>query len=266
MRGSGTARALAERRPFVFCALLSAALFGLVLAGRETSPTRVVGSVEDLAPAQLAEPSTWDQLLTAVRSAEGLYWLLAILLATALLTYFGWWRQAGFRSPNNRNLPLLWFPVLVGALSLSGGFQISGTGYLLSALFGALAVAIGEETIFRGLMLPILAPRGIIGAVTLTSLLAGTLALSRSLTDGPWPEAILISLLTACGGFLYGALRWRLASLWPVIALHFALSFIEDVAAPGLLSYLALFLLGTLGFIVYGLILLRNRRVRENGG
>jgi hypothetical protein len=74
-----------------------------------------------------------------------------------------------------------------------------------------------------------------------------------------------VTLLAVGGGFAYGALRWRTASLWPAVGVHLALALARDIAAPGERAYQLLLLLTTVGFVVYGLILLRNRRVRADG-
>ncbi len=97
-------------------------------------------------------------------------------------------------------------------------------------------------------------------------LLAGALALGRAATDGPWPEAVRITALTVCGGFTYAALRWRTGSLLPVIAVHAAFAFAVDIATLGTATYRITMLLSTLGFVFYGLFLLRNRQVRADGG
>jgi membrane protease YdiL (CAAX protease family) len=102
--------------------------------------------------------------------------------------------------------------------------------------------------------------------MVLTSLLAGALALGRAATDDPWPEAVRLTALTVCGGFTYAALRWRTGSLLPVIAVHAAFAFAVDIAALGSVTYRITMLLSTLGFVFYGLFLLRNRRVRADGG
>ena len=119
--------------------------------------------------------------------------------------------------------------------------------------------------IFRGLMWRALIPTGVLRTVVLTALLAGTLGLVRTLTSGPWPEAVFVTLFTIGGGFAYGALRWRTASLWPPVAVHLALATARDVSAPDERVYQLILILTTVGFVVYGLVLLRNRRVRSDG-
>jgi hypothetical protein len=129
-----------------------------------------------------------------------------------------------------------------------------------------LVAVFAEELLFRGLLWRVLAPGGPVKAMILTSLLAGALVLGRAATDGPWPEAVRLTALTVCGGFTYAALRWRTGSLLPVIVVHAAFAFAMDIATFGTVTYPITMFLSTLGFIFYGLILLRNRQVRADGG
>ena len=99
-----------------------------------------------------------------------------------------------------------------------------------------------------------------------TAILAGVVVFGRALTDGPWPEAVRVTSLAVCSGFTYAALRWRTASIWPVLLANVAFTFSVDIAALGTISYRILMLLGTLGFVAYGIFLLRNREARADGG
>ena len=255
------------RRPLAFSLLLTLALFAFTLVGRFVFPRAPVGNISRLPRQAFEPPSALDRLLDAVKNPDALFWALAILLAAALLTWLGWWHEAGFNRPSRwRNLHLLLFPLLVVAVVLSGGVFVSGPGDLFSTLLAVLAAVFVEELIFRGLVFRALAPGGPVRAVVLTSLLSGLLVFGGTITDGPWPEALRVTLLAVCGGLTYGALRWRTVSLWPVFFVHAAIAFSTDVAVLGTVTYPLFLLLSTLGFVLYGLFLLRNPRVRANGG
>jgi len=198
--------------------------------------------------------------------SDVLFWVLAILLASILLVRTGLWREAGFNRPITKNLKLLWFPLFVGILALSGGAFMSGVDALASTFLVVLVAVFAEELVFRGLLWRAFAPRGPAEAMIATSLLAGAPALGRAATDGPWPEAVRITVLAVCGGFAYAALRWRTASLLPVVAVHAAFAFALDISTLGSVSYRVTMILSTLGFVFYGLFLLRNRRARTDGG
>ena len=255
------------RRPLAFSLLLVLVLLAFTFVGRLVFPRAPVGNISRLPRGAFEPPSALDRLLDAVKNPDALFWALAVLLAAALLTRLGWWREAGFTRPSRwRNLRLLVFPLLVVALVVSGGVFVSGPGDLISTLLAVLAAVFAEELIFRGLAFRALAPGGPVRAVILTSLLSGLLVFGRTITDGPWPEAARVTLLAVCGGLTYGALRWRTASIWPVFLVHAALALAVDIATLGTLTYPLFLVLSTLGFVLYGLFLLRNPRARADGG
>ena len=76
----------------------------------------------------------------------------------------------------------------------------------------------GEELFYRGIVWRTLAFRGVMWTVAVTSLLNGLLYLGRLGSAEPWPEAVYLTILATGAGFTYAALRWRTASIWPVIA------------------------------------------------
>lgn len=259
-------KAFAERYPVIFCVLIALALFGLLSLSQITVPTAPVGDVGELTQEQVRQPTEFERALASVKNVETLYLVSALSLGAVLLTWLGWWRQAGFNRPLKwKNLILLWFPLLVLVLTLSGGARVSGLFLLAATAFLVLLTTLGQELIFRGVMWRALAPAGLLKAVVITSLLSGALTLARTASSGPWPEAIYLTLTATCGGFTYAALRWRTASIWPPILVNFLLVLAIDVASVRSTIYPYLLLANTLGFVIYGLFLLRNRRVRADG-
>lgn len=257
---------LLHRRPVAFCLLVTLALFVLTALSRISFPRTQVSNIEKLPQKAFEPPTGLDRVVSDLKSPDVLFWGLAILFALALLFSTGLWREAGFNRPITRNLRLMWFPLFVGALALSGGVFVTGFDGLFSTFLVVLVAVFAEELLFRGLMWRALTPAGPVGAMVVTSLLAGALVLGRSATDGPWPEAVRLTTLTVCGGFVYAALRLRTASLWPVILVHTAFVFALDVSTLGTVTYPIVMLLSTLGFVFYGLFLLRHRQVRADGG
>jgi membrane protease YdiL (CAAX protease family) len=262
-------RTFVARRPLPFSLLLVLTLFILTCASMSTLPRTTVSNVEDV-PAELKEqPSGSEQILAALMSPEVLFQALAILLAVVLISLLNWWREAGFTRPSRwRNLHLLYFPLLVIVLTLLGGVRDVDPVHALAALLGLIFAVFGEELIFRSVMFGALAPTGIIRAMVVASLLSSVVRFGRLLLVGPWPEAFLLTIPAFCGGFTYAALRWRITSIWPVILVHLALGFANNVSMTGNVPYLRilLYLAGTLGFVGYGLFLLRSRRARADGG
>ena len=255
----------ALRRPLLFSLGFAFLLLGLMFVSRLPYPETIVGDVGELSPEQIRQPTELEQAISSINNAETLYLALAAILAVVTISAFGWWREVGFNRPAPwRNLILLWFPLLVIGLTLSGGIRVSGPYFLGTILIAVSLESIGSEMLFRGVMWRALAPAGLFRAVIVTSSLSGGLTLVRTLSSGPWPEAICLTLTATCGGFTFAAIRWRTASLWPVIAIHFALSIDLAVVRASIFPYLLF--ATTFGFIGYGLFLLRNRRVREDGG
>lgn len=260
-------RRFAGRHPFLLSVPVTLILFGLTLAIRAAFPRRPVGNISKLPQKAFEVPTGFDLILTDMKSPDVLFWVLAILLGLVALAWTGWWREAGFNRPSRwRNLRLLWFPLLVVALALSSGAFVPGPASLASAFLTVLIATLGEEIIFRGLLWRALAPPGPVRAMILTSVLSGLLILGRTATDGPWPEAVRLTALTICSGFTYGALRWRTTSIWPVIMIHTAFAFAADIATLGAITYRLMMLFSTIGFVAYGVYLLRNPRVRADGG
>ena len=259
-------RRLLDRRPGLFCLAVVAALFVLTAMSRLSFPRAPVKNIERLPQKAFEPPTGIDRVITDLKSPDVLFWGLAILLAVVLLHGAGLWREAGFNRPITKNLKLLWFPLFVGVLTLSGGMFVAGFDALASAFLVVLIAVFAEELVFRGLLWRVLAPGGPVGAMILTSLLAGVLTLGRAATDGPWPEAVRVTTLAVCGGFTYAALRWRTGSLLPVVVVHAAFAFAVDISTLGTVTYRVTMLLSTLGFVFYGLFLLRNRQARADGG
>lgn len=256
-----------ERHPLLLSLLLAVTSLGIAVFSVSVSRRTVISDVEDISPADLAPPTEAEQAYSIAWSTETFFWALVLLIAVGLLIWFGWWREAGFGwPPRRRNLHLLALPAFVGVLALSDGANLRGAWIFLATVLTVLIAAFGEEALFRGLMLRALSPSGIVKAVVLTALLAGSLRFGASMLTEPWPEAVQATLLATCGGFTYAALRWRTASIWPVLLLHAFIAIAIAFSTPGATLYLMFLLLSTFGFVAYGLFLVRNPQVRADGG
>ena len=98
-----------------------------------------------------------------------------------------------------------------------------------------LMVSLGEEILFRGLVLYALArvwgntTVGLVGSVMLTSLLFATMHISHVFTHGaPLASALVLTLETFVISIWWGALVLYGGSIWPAVALHF---FVNTVVA-----------------------------------
>ena len=260
-------KAFTSRHPLVFSALVVIALFGLTFLSRIILPSAVVGNVSGLSPGELSQPTIFGQVFKSVKTADNLFWALSVLLSAIVLYYLRWWREAGFRSSRRRGWYTLVLPLAACALALSGGIDLPSAGLLISQLIVILLAVFGEEVVFRGVLWRALASIGPLRTALVTSLLSGILQLGRTLTGGgPWPEAVYVTVLAFCGGFTWTALRFRTRSIWPGFLIHAALVFLTGIALLGPGTYPLFILLITLGFLIYGIILLRNRRLWSDGG
>ena len=259
-------KTFATRYPLVFSVSFVFALFGLTFLSRGLLPSAVVGSVSELSPGALEQPTFFGQVFKSVKTADNLFWAFAILLSVAVLARLHWWREAGLRSPRWRGWYTLILPLAACAIALSGGFDLPSAGLLISQLIVILLAVFGEEVVFRGVLWRALSPTGPLRTALVTSLLSGVLQLGRTLTEGPWPEAAYVTILAFCGGFTWTAIRWHTRSIWPVFVVHVALTFTSSIALLGPGTYPLFILLITLGFLIYGIILLRNRRLWSDGG
>jgi membrane protease YdiL (CAAX protease family) len=212
-----------------FSVAVTLLLFGITFASRAVFPMAPVGDISKLPQKALEPPEGLGLILSDMKSPDTLFWALAILLGFALLAWTGWWDDAGFTRPSRwRNIRLLAFPLLVCALTLSSGVFTAGPVALISTFLTVLVATIGEETIFRGLLW------------------------RAFVQQGP--------VLT------YGALRWRTTSIWPAILVHTVFAFAVGTATLGTFRFRLVILLSTVGFVAYGLYMLRNPRVRADGG
>lgn len=255
-------KAFATRYPLLFSALLTLALLALAFGSAALRSRAVVSNVRDLSPEALRQPTEVERALALLSGFESLFWVLAAVFALIIARTLGPWGETGFnRPPRPRDLRLLIPPLLVGGLALSGGLRLGSAPFLGATLAIVLVAAFAEETLYRGVSWRVLSPTGLLRAAVVTALLSGVLRFGGTLLGGPWPEAVQAAVLAICGGFIYAALRQRTGSLWPVIALHAALGFAYALYSPGALLFLAVLLLSTAGFVVYGLLLLRGPRV-----
>ena len=141
----------ALRRPYVFSLLVSSVLLGLIFVSRFPFPTTVVGDAGELDPGQIRQPTELDRAISSINNAETLYLVLALLLAILLASVLGMWREVGLNRPApSRNLLLLWFPLLVIGLTLSGGIRFPGVLFFGVALLAVALEAFGSELLFRG--------------------------------------------------------------------------------------------------------------------
>lgn len=175
-----------------------------------------------------AEPPTGYDLIYAAGIGEV---VVAIALAI-LLGVLGWWKFIGLTTSEKGSLKFVWPPFLFTLLLIAfAAYLASSKGFPLQDLFDyhqlvlllsiSFLVGFNEETIFRGFLFQGLASR--LGAFTTIFLCGAVFGLFHlvNLLTGQALDTTLSQVVQAGSmGFMYAALRLRLGSIWPMIALH----------------------------------------------
>ena len=192
--------------------------------------------------------------------------LLAILLVSAL----GWWLETGLKVKWHWQkfipfLPLAIIPFLTVIFQINKFHAIGWAQLLIFALL-ALMVGFGEETIYRGIAVQALLPKGIMPAALFSALIFGLLHFANLLA-GADPLATAVQVVFAIlyaivltGPFVYTGF------LWPLILLHGAQDFIAfwstgsivNTSTPSISETLTTLIL-ILPFAGYGIWLLVRR-------
>lgn len=196
--------------------------------------------------------------------------LINAIIAAVLLTKLRWWREAGFKPVADPRL--LWLLVIPAALLIVPGavlgVEFPPLGKALVLLLVTLMIAFQEEAIFRGVLLRAFLSTGTLYAVLASSGLFAVIHVN-SLLVGRDPAFVAVQVIASfLGGIGIAALRLRLGSIWPLIALHTLSNFVQFSAAGGTevadatstLLVAKLILSSLIG--VYGLWLLHTMGVR----
>jgi CAAX protease family protein len=192
-----------------------------------------------------------------------------------LLTSLRWWRESGFKRPISRRklfvcLPLLLLPVL---MLVSGGIKPASPGQVIGFAILALMVGFAEEGLVRGLAIRAMLPIGLLRAALLSSLFFGLGHLinvgqgaSFSATGVQAIEAIFLGIGLA-------GMRLYTGSIWPTIALHSLIDFIDAgsrgfvLAPPQVVTLIVLVPMIVTGlFAAYGWWLLKGAATKQVSG
>jgi uncharacterized protein len=221
-------------------------------------------------------------LVNAVWSADTGEWytgstigrLVSIFILLVGLARLGWLRPAGLLRLGARQTWLalllpLGYAVGVAAYAMTGTFDFSISDPLLTGLAAIFLMthAFLEEVAFRGLILHGIARAwdgargGVIRSVLVSSFLFGAYHIIY-LAGEPLPVVLLRIVASFLLGIIFGALVWRIGSIYPAAAFHGVLNFagylnlastgIEPTSSSWLLLSLFIFPLA-----LYGLYLLR---------
>ena len=203
----------AERHPFWFVAILEVVVILVYLVAGTLARFMKPANVEASANANLASPLVFANIALTV-------------MVVFLLSSMVWWRVVGFRRPARvTDLRYYAVPFLPAIVSLVVGVEVSSGLLLLQFLALTLMIGFVEESIFRGLMLNALKPRGAWTAVIVTSMLFA-LSHSLNLLSGKNLADVAMQILYALAiGFAFAALVLKKGLLWPLVLTHFLIDF-----------------------------------------
>ena len=201
-----------------------------------------------------------------------------VIVAFVFLSQLSWWRQTGFMKGIGRKdvlvclfptVPTLFGVLYVFPLLISGSVKISLGRLVLIAILSCL-IGVAEESIFRGLILQTLLPKGVLRAIFLSTLIFALLHVGN-LFAGLSMGYVLGQVLNAFGGGIaYAVMRVRTGSIWPAIILHSLDDFdgLVLITATGeghptlLFALLAGGIICSL-YLIYAAIALRPSKLRE---
>ncbi len=193
--------------------------------------------------------------------------LILAAIGAVLVTRLDWWKKAGYTTGIRlKHVPLIVLPLAFALLSLGTGIQVTSSTAIRAFAALTLIVGFAEETFFRGLILTTLLPTGAIRAVVFSSLLFAAPHL-LNIIGGLWdPAFTVVDSIAALGlGVTFAAIRLRTGSIWPGIGIHAFFDFTSLLALGGITvtsqspqSLVTSVCIG-IGFVAYGLFLLRNQ-------
>ncbi len=187
-----------------------------------------------------------------------------IVLALGLIWWLGWWRETGFTT-TGYNIHDLWLPLLLVFVPIMiFGTIVNESRIMILILVLMFFTALGEEALSRGLLLQALLPLGKWYAVLVPSFLFGVGHITQFLFLGmPLADNLLQISYNIAYGMMYGALRLRVGSLWPLIMLHMVgntMAVVAGIFGPNTIHEAPLGTLAVMGVveITYAIYLLRK--------
>lgn len=192
--------------------------------------------------------------------------LVFVAALIALVTRLGWWKSVGYNRPSQwKDLGLVGLPaVLMIGLPLVKGGHIPGAQEIGVLVIAYILTGFFEETLMRGVIMRILAPRGVTQTVLLSGLLFALLHSVNLVLRNP---VIVLAQMVGAGtsGIGLATLRLRTNTIWLVIGVHFAEDFFLKLTA---LPPIPVNVFQSIVMFAYGLHLLRGlrREERERAG
>jgi membrane protease YdiL (CAAX protease family) len=200
------------------------------------------------------------------------------IFIAVVLTRLHWWRRVGFTPIRAWCAPHLVIPLLLilvlPIVGLSARGVMATTVLVLTLQVGFLLIDIFmEEVTYRGVILEALAGLSSGSRVTLSAMLFGLSHLDNLFLPGADELGVAYQIFEAAlVGILFGAVRLRMNTIWPVMIVHagydlmlvlaFGHAFPVAPTLPGFLVATAV----NLALAGVGIFLLRERRVGTIAG
>ena len=193
------------------------------------------------------------------------------IFIAVVLTRLQWWRRVGFTPLREWQAPHLVIPLLLilvlPAVGLSARGVLTTTSLVLSLQVGFLLIDIFmEEVTFRGVILEALVGLSPSVRITVAAILFGLSHLDNLFLSGADELGVAYQIFEAAlVGILFGAVRLRMNTIWPVMFVHATYDLMLVLAfghafpvAPTLPGFLVATVVN-LGLAALGLVLLRGR-------
>jgi membrane protease YdiL (CAAX protease family) len=167
--------------------------------------------------------STWWQYLMPFALV-----LVPGVFIAVVLTRLHWWRRVGFTRISDWRAPHLVVPLslilVLPVVGLSARGVMATTALVLTLQVGFLLIDIFmEEVTYRGVILEALAGFGSGSRVTLSAILFGLSHLDNLFLPGADELGVTYQIFEAAlVGILFGAVRLRMNTIWPVMIVHAA--------------------------------------------
>src|ERR1700704_537935 len=148
------------------------------------------------------------------------------IFIAVVLTRLRWWRRVGFMPVSEWRAPHLVTPLLLilvlPVVGLSARGLMATTALVLTLQVGFLLIDIFmEEVTYRGVILEALAGLGSGSRVTLAAILFGLSHLDNLFLPGADELGVAYQIFEAAlVGILFGAVRLRMNTIWPVMIVH----------------------------------------------
>ena len=153
---------------------------------------------------------------------------LMLVFASIVILKLGWAGKIGFNPPREwRDLRVLWLPALIiTGISVIAFLQPGhpfAFQYIVVAFLATILTGISEETIFRGITLQSLLPKGEMTAVMVSAAVFSILHfnnLIQAKTSATFEGVLATVLYAFLLGIGLGAYRIRTRTIWPDVAFH----------------------------------------------